>query len=104
MKLLRSKQLYIHLRTDVHFACILAGDEIEITIYLFDVQFRAKFKQYKKRPYSVTVIITTCNIPQQIIKQTKNPFCILCGASITCGFINLNIYSGKRKHFDILQT
>jgi hypothetical protein len=43
----------------VCFIICLAGDEIEITIYLFDVQFRAKFKQYKNRPYSVTVIITT---------------------------------------------
>jgi hypothetical protein len=67
MKLLRSKQLYIHLRTDVHLTCILADDEIEITIYLFDLQFRAKFKQYKKPAYSVTVIIATCNIPQQKI-------------------------------------
>ena len=33
---------------DVHFVCILADDEVEITSYLFDVQFRAKFKQYKK--------------------------------------------------------
>jgi hypothetical protein len=34
--------------SDVHFVCILADDEVEITSYLFDVQFRVKFKQYKK--------------------------------------------------------
>ena len=29
---------------DVHFVCILADDEIEITSYLFDVLFRAKIQ------------------------------------------------------------
>ncbi len=34
-------------------------------------------------------------------KKTNNyTFGILCGASITGGVINLNIYSGKRKHFE----
>ena len=84
---------------DVHFVCILADDEVEITSYLFDVQFRVKFKQYKKRAYSATIISAACNIP----RQKTNPFCILCATSITGGVINLNMYSGKRNHFDILQ-
>ena len=83
----------------VHFVCILVDNEIEITSYLFDVQFRAKFKQYKKRVYSATVVSATCNIPRQ---QKLNPFSMLCAASITGGVINLNMYSGKRNHFDIL--
>jgi hypothetical protein len=86
---------------DVHFVCILAENEIEITSYLFDVQFRAKIKQFKKRAYSATVISATCNIPRQ---KKNTPFSILCDAFITGGVINLNMYSGKRKHFDILQT
>jgi len=33
-------------------------------------------------------------------KKQNNTFGILCGASIAGGVINLNIYSGKRKHFE----
>ena len=32
---------------DVHFVSILTDNAIEINSYLFDVQFRAQFKQYK---------------------------------------------------------
>jgi hypothetical protein len=61
---------------DVHFVCILADNEIEITSYLFDVRFRAKFKQYKKRAYSATVISATCNISQQR-KTLPSAYCVL---------------------------
>ena len=33
-------------------------------------------------------------------KPNNNTFGMLCGASITGGVINLNIYSGNRKHFE----
>ena len=61
---------------DVHFVCILADDEVEITSYLFDVQFRVKFKQYKKRAYSATVISAACNIPRQK-KSIPSAYCVL---------------------------
>ncbi|CAC5422257.1 unnamed protein product [Mytilus coruscus] len=34
-------------------------------------------------------------------RKESNPFSILCGATITGGVINLNIYSGKRKHYEL---
>ena len=32
-------------------------------------------------------------------RKDSNPFSVFCGANISGGVINLNIYSGKRKHF-----
>ncbi|CAC5410049.1 unnamed protein product [Mytilus coruscus] len=34
-------------------------------------------------------------------RKESNPFSILCRATITGGVINLNIYSGKRKHYEL---
>ncbi|XP_071139884.1 uncharacterized protein [Mytilus edulis] len=34
-------------------------------------------------------------------RKESNPFSVLCGATITGGVINLNIYSGKRKYYEL---
>ena len=37
-------------------------------------------------------------------KSDSNPFSLFCGASINGGVFNLNIYSGKRKRFNISES
>jgi hypothetical protein len=84
---------------DVHFVCILTDDEVEITSYLFDVRF-ALNSNSTKNLHSLQQLLALRAIYRE---KKSNPFCILCAASITGGVINLNMYSSKRNHFDILQ-
>jgi len=44
---------------------------------------------------------TSSNMIATATRKERNPFSILCGASISGSVINLNIYSGKRKHCEM---
>lgn len=53
---------------------------------------------YSCRKPEIPISSSQSNTMQLAQRKESNPFSLFCGATISGGIINLNIYSGKRKH------